>query len=287
MDRGRVDDMYVYDAFMREREERERERMDGRKNLHVVVRGRRSFSRLLLIHESFSLSLSPHTDTHIHHTHTHTHKKKKKGKDSLPPTPKYTCSSTSSYTFLDDMLIKLYLIAYNACCIAGWVQCARYMVEASVKDVTSGQLWNESLGPVLTYVQTAAILEIFHSLFRFVRSPLVPTTIQVASRIVVLWGFTKVSTDAQTDVTSLTLMVLSWSAVEIIRYNFYFLQLLLGKENVPYALFWLRYSAFMLLYPSESQENSYNPSARYAESCQARARSHVLRSSSPTFLLTT
>jgi len=148
------------------------------------------------------------------------------------------------------MLIKLYLIAYNACCIAGWVQCARYMVEASVKDVTSGQLWNESLGPVLTYVQTAAILEIFHSLFRFVRSPLVPTTIQVASRIVVLWGFTKVSTDAQTDVTSLTLMVLSWSAVEIIRYNFYFLQLLLGKENVPYALFWLRYSAFMLLYPS-------------------------------------
>jgi len=39
---------------------------------------------------------------------------------------------------------------------------------------------------------------------------------------------------------------LAWSVTEVVRYLFYFCGLL---GHVPYALFWLRYSLFMVLYP--------------------------------------
>jgi len=121
-------------------------------------------------------------------------------------------------------------------------------VQALMNDSAPKSLYGE-IEDVLTYTQTAAVLEILHALFRFVRSPVVPTTLQVGSRIVILWGFTRVSVLAQGDF-SLFLMIASWSAVEIVRYNFYFVQLVFGKKKMPYVLFWMRYSAFMLLYPS-------------------------------------
>ena len=43
-----------------------------------------------------------------------------------------------------------------------------------------------------------------------------------------------------------TSMVLAWSTTEIVRYSFYAFNLL-GKN--PYALLWLRYTAFYVLYP--------------------------------------
>ncbi len=121
-------------------------------------------------------------------------------------------------------------------------------VQALSEDRSATSLYEE-MEDVLTYTQTAAVLEILHALFRFVRSPVVPTTLQVGSRVIILWGFTRISTVAQGDF-SLFLMIASWSAVEIVRYNFYFVQLVFGKKRMPYVLFWMRYSAFMLLYPS-------------------------------------
>ena len=44
-------------------------------------------------------------------------------------------------------------------------------------------------------------------------------------------------------------MVGSWSVVEIIRYSFYAIGLV-NKAMIPKSLFWLRYSAFIVLYPS-------------------------------------
>ena len=41
-------------------------------------------------------------------------------------------------------------------------------------------------------------------------------------------------------------MVLAWCLVEIVRYPYYFFQLL---GRVPYALLWLRYTLFYVLYP--------------------------------------
>ena len=47
---------------------------------------------------------------------------------------------------------------------------------------------------------------------------------------------------------SLYLMVISWCLAEIPRYLFYMFNLALG--DVPFPVFWWRYSAFMILYPT-------------------------------------
>ena len=48
------------------------------------------------------------------------------------------------------------------------------------------------------------------------------------------------------------LCVGSWALVEVPRYSFFAVKELVGgKENdVPYVLFWLRYSLFAVLYPT-------------------------------------
>jgi Protein tyrosine phosphatase-like protein, PTPLA len=47
-------------------------------------------------------------------------------------------------------------------------------------------------------------------------------------------------------------MILSWASVEVPRYSFYVAALVSGDSNkkTPYALFWLRYSLFAVLYPT-------------------------------------
>lgn len=51
------------------------------------------------------------------------------------------------------------------------------------------QIWNRIAAPLLL-VQSSAVLEIVHSLFGLVRSPLSSTFIQVNSRLFVLWIYT-------------------------------------------------------------------------------------------------
>lgn len=47
---------------------------------------------------------------------------------------------------------------------------------------------------------------------------------------------------------SLFFMVVSWSLVEVPRYTFYALNLYISQ--VPYPIFFLRYSLFFVLYPT-------------------------------------
>ena len=91
-------------------------------------------------------------------------------------------------------------------------------------------------------------LEIFHAAFGLVRSPLFTTAMQVTSRLWVVLipvGGEPCGVGAG---PFTGLMVLSWACVEVIRYAFYLCALLLKK--VPYAVFWARYSAFYVLYPT-------------------------------------
>jgi len=45
-------------------------------------------------------------------------------------------------------------------------------------------------------------------------------------------------------------MVASWSCAEIPRYLFYIFAQLQAAEDIPFVLFFLRYSLFMVLYPT-------------------------------------
>jgi len=140
---------------------------------------------------------------------------------------------------------KYYLGLFNLIAAAGWA----YVLVLSVPPLFAGQspqaLWDK-VGTVLIVVQSLAILEIFHSLFRLVNSPVLTTVMQVSSRLFLVWAITPNSALAQNH-WSLYFMVLSWSLVEIPRYLFYAFNLF---SMPPYPLFWLRYSLFAILYPT-------------------------------------
>ncbi|KAI0820009.1 PTPLA-domain-containing protein [Trametes gibbosa] len=121
------------------------------------------------------------------------------------------------------------------------------------------------VGAQTAFVQSWAVLEVLHVLLGWVRSPLVTTGIQVASRLYLVWGITGQFPEVrptgfllpvprrdphtpQTHSNPLyASMVLSWSLTEVVRYTFYACNLL-GQEPAP--LLFLRYTLFYVLYPT-------------------------------------
>lgn len=163
----------------------------------------------------------------------------------------------------------MYLIVYNLSCCAGWLLILVSALQSLANDIPQdglkGSLANvyangdiaiqvsssiNSLGDLLFFTQSAALLEIVHAAVGLVRSPVVVTAMQVMSRIVALVAVTY-SSKAQTQ-WGAGLMVISWSCVEIFRYLFYAFALVSGDstKKTPFPLFWLRYSLFAVLYPT-------------------------------------
>ena len=98
----------------------------------------------------------------------------------------------------------------------------------------------------LKIFQTAAILEVLHSLVGLVRAPVFTTFSQVLSRENLLWAV--IVPFAQThQMARFGSLIFAWSLTEVVRYSFYGCNLLLG--SAPYVLLWLRYTMFFLLYP--------------------------------------
>ena len=97
----------------------------------------------------------------------------------------------------------LYLIAYNGLCCAGWAQ---VLIQALNFLYTSYQMdelmiglesvFFSGLADYLIIVQLAALLEIAHAAVGLVRSPVMVTTMQVMSRVVVLFPAVYSSTGA-------------------------------------------------------------------------------------------
>ncbi|EIN11632.1 PTPLA-domain-containing protein [Punctularia strigosozonata HHB-11173 SS5] len=110
-------------------------------------------------------------------------------------------------------------------------------------DRAASAFWR--VGKQTAFVQSFAALEVVHVLLGWVRSPLVTTAIQVASRLWLVWGICDQYESARTSPLYAT-MVFAWSVTEVIRYSFYAFNLT-GKE--PYPLVWLRYTTFYILYP--------------------------------------
>jgi very-long-chain (3R)-3-hydroxyacyl-CoA dehydratase len=89
---------------------------------------------------------------------------------------------------------EMYLIVYNICACVGWSVVLASALQTLAKGVPEDGLWEalsnvyatEGLAAVLTYSQTAALLEILHAAVGLVRSPVVVTAMQVMSRIVAL-----------------------------------------------------------------------------------------------------
>lgn len=89
---------------------------------------------------------------------------------------------------------EIYLILYNVLLCVGWSvvfalavkTVALGILEDGLTESLSNVYAADGLATVLTYSQTAALMEILHAGIGLVRSPLIVTAMQVGSRIVAL-----------------------------------------------------------------------------------------------------
>ncbi|XP_077233535.1 very-long-chain (3R)-3-hydroxyacyl-CoA dehydratase PASTICCINO 2A-like [Tasmannia lanceolata] len=142
-------------------------------------------------------------------------------------------------------LKRLYLSVYNWTVCYGWCQ-VLYFALKTLNESDHEKVYNAVERPLLL-VQTAAFIEILHSLIGLVRSPVSATLPQISSRLYVTWGILWSFPETRTHFL-VSSLVLSWSVTEIIRYSFFGMKEAFGVT--PFWLLWLRYSTFLLLYPT-------------------------------------
>jgi very-long-chain (3R)-3-hydroxyacyl-CoA dehydratase len=139
------------------------------------------------------------------------------------------------------MLVQWYLTAYNAAQACGWAHV--FFVVFCAFNSAAVAPW-DTVGPVLSFWQNLALLEVVHSLVGAVRAPWHSTLLQISSRVFVV-ALLNWLTVLQTN-SALYIIGFAWSITEVIRYSWYALTLLEIKIR-PFTL--LRYSTFLPLYP--------------------------------------
>ena len=101
---------------------------------------------------------------------------------------------------------------------------------------------------ITTVIQSFAVIEVINCVTGIVRSPVFTTTVQVSSRLLVVYGICQLLPESPANYHwAYILLSLSWSVTEIIRYSYYASNLAGGA---PGWLTWLRYTTFYVLYPS-------------------------------------
>ncbi|XP_054824382.1 very-long-chain (3R)-3-hydroxyacyl-CoA dehydratase PASTICCINO 2A [Prosopis cineraria] len=144
-----------------------------------------------------------------------------------------------------SVLRRLYLSVYNWTVCFGWVQ-VLYLVLKTLKESGHEHVYDAAEKPLL-FAQTAAVSEILHGLLGLVRSPVSATLPQIGSRLYLVWGILYSFPETRNHIL-VTSLLISWSLTEIIRYSFFGLKEAFGFA--PSWLLWLRYSTFLLLYPT-------------------------------------
>lgn len=139
--------------------------------------------------------------------------------------------------------VKNYLAAYNLIAFIFWLA---YLADFAI----SGFALNKSCLVLLNIAQGMAILEIVHTILKWVKSPVGSTAAQVFSRVlvVVLIDFFHYNGTTQPITeTGILIVSIAWGITELVRYSFYFLSLF---QIQPKWLLWMRYTFFIVLYPT-------------------------------------
>ncbi|GMH06282.1 hypothetical protein Nepgr_008122 [Nepenthes gracilis] len=144
-----------------------------------------------------------------------------------------------------SLLKRVYLSVYNWAVFLGWVQ-VLFLAVKTLKESGHEHVYDAVEKPLLL-AQSAAFLEIVHSLIGLVRSPISATLPQIASRLYLVWGILYSFPEIRTRIL-VSSLVISWSITEIIRYSFFGTKEVVGFA--PSWLTWLRYSSFLVLYPT-------------------------------------
>ncbi|KAJ5776089.1 uncharacterized protein N7511_001100 [Penicillium nucicola] len=154
-------------------------------------------------------------------------------------------------------LTRGYLFTYNTLNLLSWGTCLVYTATLLPEHVSTNRIaniFNLTFSPLLLATQSLALLEVVHSLIGLVRAPLLTTAMQVASRLLLVWGIMAqfggdivgAKTTQLGDYAYLG-CVAAWGITEIIRYGFF--AITLSGNSVPSWWTWLRYNTFYVLYP--------------------------------------
>ncbi|CZS95929.1 related to protein tyrosine phosphatase-like protein (putative anti-phosphatase); pepino protein; pasticcino protein pas2 [Rhynchosporium agropyri] len=136
-----------------------------------------------------------------------------------------------------------YLILYNFVNAVLWLTVLGRVIML-VPLVGFGRVY-PGVGKFLKWTQSLALLEVVHAATGLVRAPVGTTAMQVASRLLLVWGvvdtFPYLAKSA-----GYSSMLIAWSVTEVVRYS-YFVFTLSGYS--PGFISWLRYNLFYVLYP--------------------------------------
>jgi very-long-chain (3R)-3-hydroxyacyl-CoA dehydratase len=157
-----------------------------------------------------------------------------------------------------------YLLAYNGFSLFLWTIVtlrAAFLIPTLLAHSRLEGLF-EALSTFLKWTQTLALLEVIHSLIGLVRASPITTAMQVASRILVVWGVLylypevvakanpigRIVKGAPGGTYAFAGILMAWGITEVIRYG-YFVYREGISSNIPPWLTWLRYNTFFVLYP--------------------------------------
>ncbi|KAJ3115303.1 hypothetical protein HDU96_000854 [Phlyctochytrium bullatum] len=141
-------------------------------------------------------------------------------------------------------IVDGYLVVYNTLSAIGWW----WITFRVVQNYQSMNTTYQHYGRYVLWVQTAAIMEIFHSMFRLVKSPLFTTVVQVSSRLTLVW-LVCLQFPLVPQHFFYTSMVIAWGITEVVRYAYYALHTLGMDGDHFWFLIWCRYHFFYVLYP--------------------------------------
>ncbi|KAI0097980.1 PTPLA-domain-containing protein [Nemania sp. FL0031] len=141
-----------------------------------------------------------------------------------------------------------YLLLYNLLSLLAWASLiARVLHHVATTDGDADELL-----PHVTAVQTAQALEVIHAALGLVRASPATTALQVGGRNLVVWTVMRafpelVLAGPAYGRCGFLGCLLAWAASDVLRYAFFVAQT--GGGKAPDGLVWMRYSAFILLYP--------------------------------------
>lgn len=146
-------------------------------------------------------------------------------------------------------LMNYYLFVYNFVAAVAWLaiitQCIVDLMPGGFYQVGNFHQFPHKLMTVIQIVN--AVCEVAHALTGMVPSPLLSLLLQFFARLVITLGISYWVPQSPGNVSvAYAVLTVAWSVTEIIRYSF-FAAKQVGK--VPYGLLWLRYLAFIVLYP--------------------------------------
>ncbi|VDL60737.1 unnamed protein product [Hymenolepis diminuta] len=90
-------------------------------------------------------------------------------------------------------------------------------------------------------------MEVVHACLRLVKSAPLTTAIQIASRLLILWGVLYIYPAVKVHENFNKMMFVSWCLADITRYLYYLMNIFMKP---PRLLTILRYNLFLILYPT-------------------------------------